>query len=505
MPENKKEILKEFGLIALAAGLTLATQGTTGTAMLMGAANGFLGRLTSSLVEKIELSKLTKLVRETHPSKLNHDLQKVIAKSTVWTVKNIKLLYEQHLTTTTQKETLANFVKELLNELEAKENLVFRQKDVIYHLLKESHELSPDKKDLSTNVSHFPIIKEDFPFGPFFQKEFEINLQLCFGELLKKDKNRSAYIAYQKTIYEKLDESVSSIIQQNEKIIEKLDALDQSVIKQKNKAWGKYRSRIRKIDRKVLQPDFDNVNTQLLNELYQKTDLIVDLTRQIKDELGEVKSVVVTFEEKLKVNFLSKNKVVIALLFITLLSFIAFLIYRSENAPFQMTLDIVLDPSISLDHEYPALTDNAELVLVLPNERKEYRADLESDIHLVNLPTHLQHKKIKVKLIDSYWATTSDSLEIHKGRQSIFIKPNMSLSLIYGQVLSRDGKSMLEGVKISFGPISTTTNVNGEFSLRIPIEKQKKRYEIRVSKEGYESDILEYNSGSAIPIRLNKE
>lgn len=78
--------------------------------------------------------------------------------------------------------------------------------------------------------------------------------------------------------------------------------------------------------------------------------------------------------------------------------------------------------------------------------------------------------------------------------------PNFATHRIFGRVIDVYTDQKLAKVKVSVDKVSTLTDANGHFELKVPVDPKKKFYKISFSIKGYESDYLD-----SIPANSNEE
>lgn len=107
---------------------------------------------------------------------------------------------------------------------------------------------------------------------------------------------------------------------------------------------------------------------------------------------------------------------------------------------------------------------------------------------------------------EPYRAVYPDSLyQLNRGEYIALTVKLQGLGKIRGIVKDFRSGDPLEGVRISVQGLHTFSNRYGEYSLRIPAEKQRQFQPIRAYKEGYESfeqDNVPVQTGREIPILL---
>ena len=78
--------------------------------------------------------------------------------------------------------------------------------------------------------------------------------------------------------------------------------------------------------------------------------------------------------------------------------------------------------------------------------------------------------------------------------------PNFATHRIFGRVIDVYTDQKLAKVKVSVDKVSTLTDANGHFELKVPVDPKKKFYKVSFSLKGYESDYLD-----SIPANSNEE
>lgn len=498
---NKKELFKNIARIALTTGLAITTQGSS--SLILGTLNGIVGGLANSYLDKIEFSKISELFHDTDPSDLNHDLQKLVVKAVEWSIKNIEILYKKGLTDKTQIKEVKNYTKKLLDEVHVLNGILAEKDDSIYKDIEHPENAEELLNIFDLKVEAFPIINPDKPYKDFFKNHFTSNLQLCFGELLKKESNRPALIAYQREIYQNIDKGLDKIINQNDKILEKLTENDEKkTYRQRNEEWKEVKEDVKntKLDR--INPEFEaSLNNQLAS-ISQNTELLIDMSGQIIDDLEKVKGVTKSFSKDLKQNWISKNKVWVFLVISIALLAIMGLLYIIKTSPFQMNVGVAIDDSITVHPNYPALSDTARIRFYFPEETKEKEVTFSNEIIISNLSDKLKGTRSKVELLDRYWKLSKDSITLKKGLISINIRPNEALSEIKGRVQSRNGQTLLKDVLIKVDNLQISTDEYGKFLLEVPVDLRRIKYVLRIEKDGYATKEVEYIAGSEMEIRL---
>lgn len=503
MKEEKKETIKNLSGVAITVGLALATQGSSG--LMLGVLNGIAGNLASSYIEKASFGKIKKLLEQQNPSNLNHDIQKLIIKAIGWAVKNIGIIYGEKIEASKkQKEELSSFIKILLAEIETlNDSFSANTSNSLINAIE-----NPPNDDVlfnafDLNLSDFPIINEQLPFPEYFKEKFQPNIQLCFGELLKDEKNRPALIAYQREVFRSLEFGIDKVIAQNNLILEKLD--NRKDVEQENKILYEVKNVLKKKNKNAPDSLFiQSLNVQL-KTISEQNDVIIKQNLKILDTLLEVKEITKVTLLEINQNWFEKNKVYVLLGAVFAILVISGLVYHLKSQPFNMVLNIEKNKVLNINPDYPATSEAARLRLYLPQENKEKELTFSNEIIVSSLPASLKGSSCKAELIDPFWKLSIDSIFLQSKNITISIEPNDALAIVSGRVLSRNGQLRINNAKVIVDKQQALTDDLGKFTLSIPISNRKSSYLIRIEKDGYVHAELMCYPGSDIEIRLDKK
>lgn len=499
--DERKDVIKNLSGIVIATGLAVASQGSSG--IIMGVLNGIAGNLASSFIEKANLKKMGRLLRDVNPSELNHDLQKLIVKSVEWSIRNIEILYREDDLDRDQQEALHAFTQDLLAEVNILNDSLTINGQKLVRTIEQPGDTSELLNMFDLTVSSFPTIQEERPFSQFFREQFQPNVQLCFGELLKDEKNRPAFIAYQRVVYSSLEESISKVIEQNDLLIKKLD--QNSEIIQENQNWD----RILKVLTNTPGKTRDRVFLASLNaeisQLSTRTELVVEQNEQILSELSQVKGITKGFSRQLQTGWVERNKIrVIGFLSFLVIVIVALTLFLRMQ-PFQLSLQVLPDPSIALDPEYPSLQADSELKVFLPNGIRTRELTSQFEIVLNDLSASERHAECRIELLDPYWMLSADHIQLSNGGLLLLARPNGSLATVEGNVLSRDGTERIGNAMIMVRGKVTYSDSLGYFSMELPMGLRKPVQEIRIEKDGFIPIQEQYLPGSPKEFRLIRQ
>ena len=503
---EKKDILKNFAGIALATGVALVTSAQgNGKGFVLEVIGGIAGNLASNFIEKAEYNKFSKLLRETNPSELNHDLKKLVVKAIEWAVLNIQILYKKELMNDEQKAELRRFTNHLLDEVKVLNDSLGHKEQSVQELI----EMPNDDKDVfnafNFHVSQFPVIREGNHYGQFFKKHFIPNLQLCFGELLKQQKNHPAYIAYQREIYQKLNSGVEKIIERNDQILEKITSLEKKQLYQKsNRFWRNLSRRARKRKLDVITLEFESSFNNQLDQLTNKIDLVYDYTIKIDTTVEEIKRITIGINRDLKKDWIEKNKVVIFSLAGIATVVICFFVYKNLTREFDVNISVKKDTTLQIHDLYPEIDNEAKIHFYMPSETITKEITFSNEMSISELPYKFLNTTIQVELNDPYWELSVDTFQLNKGHLVLLRKPNGKLGKVYGSVMYRKPFEPVQDVKIEVEGEETKTDRNGKFELYVPIEKQRQEYNLLLTQDGKESLPYKYVTLSPKLIHINR-
>lgn len=495
---NSNSLSKIAGAVLFGA-LKIATHGSSG--IIIELLNEVAGSKISGFLEKFDLKTLKGLFKSPDPTGLNKEIQELLPEAVEWSILNIAVLYKKHKLTEAQVKELDDFIKKIIKEIKGLSSTAY-DKINVRQIENPDHNLLDDLFD----DIEFPVINPDYPFDKFFKERFEDNLQLCFGELLKKEENKEAYVSYQREIYKQLSDTVEQILKQNQEILKSLnDRNEKEKREQELQQWKNIKNEI-PVFASVSGggSEFDRVFNARLEELQQKNELLVDLTKDIQIEVKRISGMIAGFETILEQNWLQKNKVLALSVLAVLSAVIVFLFYYLNHLPFNTQVHLQPKPGLKVNEQYPKLSDKARLRIYLPFENKDKQVTFNNEISLNDIPATYKNTKVKIELLDQYWKLATDSLLLVPGNRSIDVIPNGSLAKITGRILKRNLQETIPGAKVFVGGVETTSDKNGNFELEIPVASQQPEYTLRVEKNGYISVEKYVVPGGKIDIALEE-
>lgn len=183
---------------------------------------GFSVNIGSGIIGSLKYSKLREWFIKTHPNDLNHDLQKALKVSIINALENIRILYSSYIKDN-ERQRLNEIIKGLKKEIEEgfpdKKNEEFTKvelKDYLYDDPDLAIELL--LKELPFKLKDIDTLNTRVPFSKFLKENLLIQLQLCFGEMLKERDNYRIWVAFQRLIIEDIRENVELILIKQEEL-----------------------------------------------------------------------------------------------------------------------------------------------------------------------------------------------------------------------------------------------------------------------------------------------
>ena len=239
------------------------------------------------------------------------------------------------------------------------EHVLSEKPDSIYQEIEASNDSDKIFKIFDLNVDEFPVINPDIPFNSFFKDQFKPNLQLCFGELLKSEEHRPALIAYQREVYQTINNKIDQVANQNKKVLKQLE---ESGKQDKQKQYVKSIDQLSRIKGKIskgsginILPEFLEIINSQNQTIEQNTKLLIDTTGRLEEDVTELKGISKGFLKVLNKNWISKNKVLTASIITFLLIVIAGFSYNYITAPFNTVINIDISPELEIHPNYPPL------------------------------------------------------------------------------------------------------------------------------------------------------
>lgn len=503
MKEDKKALFAHLAGMAVSTGLAIFTQGSS--QLMLGVLNSISSNLASSFIEKAEYSRVRKLIGNYDPSELNHDLRKLIIDAVEWAIRNIGILYKKNLSDKKQTSMLRAIIGDLQKQIRSYAETASQKDSEWLELAERPRDIDAVMEAFKLNSEAMPVISTEIPFNKFFRDQLIPQVKLCFGELLKSPRNRSAYIAYQRQVYDNIDNRIEELLAKNTEVLKTLnEKLSPGETPPEIQLRG-IQEKIRTTEPGEREKYVDKALEEYLAPVQRELAVLLDITKNIDSQLGSIRHSTVMFEKKLDQNWISKNKLLVFFLTASLIFVVAAGIYYLRTRPFNMIVSIKKQEGLITHPAYPSPGAGATLVLELPGRAESFTPDGAWKIIVGDLPADANGMAVKAVFNDPFWKLNSDSIVI--GRvTTVGIRPNEKLSRVYGVVRSWDGSTFISKARIAIDNDTLIySNANGYFDIVLPESLRKAEYHLIVSADGYVAmDDSRYYPGTPVEFRLKK-
>ncbi len=498
MKENQKNTKKAIGTVIAATGIACVSS-LMGGKIIEGVLGGIAGNLASSYIEKLELKKVKDLILGgPQPEELNHDLKKTLEKAILWSIENIEILYKEEILNDKEINVLGQTIELLKKDVSLHfKHLYLEEEKIIKHIDASSSDFYAMADDLDIIYEQLPEISNKIPFRDFFKTQFPPQLQLCFGELIKKEENQSAWIAYQRYLYQSSQRYFTKLKAQNEEILIELrkPKLNQSLfldLKTVDSQLGKY--------------SFEQLNPQIQSSLDLYTISLKNdqklilrelkegkkLTEKIGRDTHQTKEIVKDINQTLHKEWMPKKKVAflsaVSLFSIALFSFW----YYKANSDFSLTAYVNASSDLNISDAYPPPDYPIEFKISLPNRMIDEVVYDNNKLILNVIDGKYIDSKVKISMNDPYWRLVEDSLILKKDLIEIWIEPNGALSEVKGVVRGLNNQFLVNAtVQVGTDTLLITDEL-GRVEARLPIPIQKEWHQLKISAPGYKPGAIEY-------------
>jgi hypothetical protein len=515
---SAKSLFKTTGKVLLTTGAActtayLATPMITGA--LIGVAGGIAGSLASNYIDRmIEGNEIQKALLKTHPSELNHHLQKTLLKAIHWALDNIQVLYTEQLAIPKQQADTRKIIKELKTDVETLlSEDTHEEKDIVAMVDTPLPSLDELSRKVGIELKELPVINPDLPFGDFFSKNFIPQLQLCYAEELKNPNNHEAWVAYQRMMMKDMKTGLQQTIDLNRQLSEKIDQLPAvstpfpTFSKQQVADLQQLLDTLNHTEVRLdshFQKALDNLVVDLSGKMDQVLQTSLATQREVirtREKMDETQTIVRTFNRTLRENWVSKYQVALLITAgVVLIALVGFVVYH-RNQPFDST--VVLKKTTTVSSSYPAFTQGDLSIWLGANEEKRPIA-LQTEALFKHIPAAFEGKSVAVALQSSYWKLAADSVLLTDNLM-LTIVPNGTLGTITGNIKTQEGNPI---AYVSVTVDSDTTfqsNAQGLFKIGLPHGMQKENYRLTFAKGGYQSHTeFYYPKSGNIDVRLKK-
>jgi hypothetical protein len=174
--------------------------------------------------------------------------------------------------------------------------------------------------------------------------------------------------------------------------------------------------------------------------------------------------------------------------------FIVALVYfiKERSKPFDATVILKPDNALKLNPAYPPF-EGGTLSFLIDDKLEEKKILPNQELVFKQIPASYSNNRIYAKLTSKYWKLIVDTLVLSR-TMNIKIVPDESLSKVFGRVVS-DRNDLVDNCRVLVDDTATIADVNGNFSINLPIYRQKMRYKLIAKKNNYSYE-ADYNAGT---------
>ena len=476
MRDIKKDLPALAGLIATTS-LTIISGGLANPAVASIGAG-----LAANFITKITPEKLKKWFIAEHPDKLNHSIKKLFVASISHALDNVNILFSETNNTIQQKKEAKGLIRTLQKSLPEilldGKQIQLDEPEIKQFLYEKNNE------DVICDFieNQFGIIGIVEPFKSFLAKNLPAQIQLCFGEGLKDPVNQNAWIAFQRMLMEEMRNDIKQIADTQQSIKDDLSDL-------KFTKSGFSKKQITEIHELV-----EILNNKKLVEVKIKSSLDKSL-QSIEAKANEI--IQITTETNLTVSHLKiavekqnrQNKMMQIIVFSLagcLLIASAFIAYKLINQPFTATVQVYGWEGI----QHNPLDGKGTIVLILGDKTEKAEINRQGEAIFKGILPQFNGKTVVAHIEDTQGEPyyLPDSLILIEKNNTTKVQVLLhGLEKLQGTIFDNISGEGLSDVSVTVAGVTVKTDEKGNFSIDIPVEKQRLEQEIEVRKEGYKS------------------
>jgi len=486
MKNIKKDIPVLMGLLATAS-LAVVSGGliNPATTSILGGittAGGNIGaNLAASFLTGFTPAKIKKWFITEHPDKLNHSIKKLFIQSIGEALTNVDILFSETNNANERKKAAKQLIKALKKQLPD----MFLNNNQIHLDELEIKQFLYDKGkeemvcDFMTNhLDSFGITE---PFKSFLSQNLPAQIQLCFGEGLKDPANQNAWIAFQRMLMEEIRNDIKQIADTQQSIKDDLSDLKFTKSGFSEKQISEIHQLVELLNnKKLVEVKIKDSVNQSLQSIEDKANEIIRITTETNITVSQLKTNVEKINQQNKI-----NQIIIFSLAGGLLIAGLFVGYKLINQPFTATIQVYGWEN----EQHNPLDGKGTLVLTLGDKMERAEINRQGEAIFKSILPQFNGKTISAYIVDTegepYYLSDS-SIRIEKNSTTKVQVLLRGLEKLQGTISDISGEG-LPDVSVTVAEITVTTDEKGNFTLEIPIEKQRLEQEIRIYKAGYKS------------------
>ena len=465
------------------AGLIVTTSLTVVSGGLMNPAISSIGAgLASNFIAGFTPAKMKKWFVGIHPNDLNHSVKKLFVASIKEALTNISVLFSETQVSDKDKKQAKQLIGTLqkkLPEILLDTNIIDLDEAEIKHFL---YDKDNDEKICNFVENKFNDLGVNEPFKSFLAQNLSAQIQLCFGEGLKDPANHNAWVAFQRMLMEEIRSDIKQIADTQQSIKDDLSDL-------KFEKSGFSPEQIAEVhqlveilnNKKLVEVKITDAVNQSLKSIEDKANEIIKITTQTKITVDELKILIGKIKKQNQT-----NQIIIYALSVCLLLAGGFTVYKLINQPFTATIKVYGWEN----EQHNPLNGKGSIVITLGDNTLKAEISRQGEAIFKDILPEYKDKTTTIDIIDTenepYYLKDS-VIKIQKNEITKVQVLLRGLEKLQGTVFDNISGEGLPDVLVTIAGISTTTDEKGNFSINIPIEKQKEEQEIELSKNGYKS------------------
>jgi hypothetical protein len=471
MNNLKKDIPVLLGLVG-AASLAFVTSGV-GTPGLLNLLGNFGVNFSSGLFMELSPGRIKRWFVDVHPDDMNHSIKKLFVSAIGEALGNIRILYEGSAASEQDKKEAKKLITGLQKSLATQlmdKTLIRLEEPEVKQFLHNNTDTGNDAI-VSFISDAFQRAGVSDSFGQFLSQHLAPQIQLCFGEGLKRNENHDAWVAFQRMMAEDLQASVNRIEASLKEMqgttgLSKEQTDEIRSLKELLQNPKEFRLRISKGITKSLQ----SIEVKA-NELI-KTTTIIHIT------VKELQIIASRIERKQRQMFLT----VCISIAITVVAAGA-IAFHLLNQPFTTTIYIYGWEG----KQHHPLDGEGTIELLLGDKTERAEINRKGEAIFRKLLPAYKNQTVRMALTDTGYEPyyLQDSVvQLRKDGISEVRVMLYGLDQLEGYILN--GEKGIDGATVRVAGQSAQTDKRGYFSIIIPLEKQRRYQEVEISKEGYE-------------------
>jgi hypothetical protein len=450
---------------------------------ILGSVGGNVGAsLAANFLAGITPSKIKKVFVDVHPNDLNHSIKKLFIQSINEALFNISILFSETQASDDEKKQVKQLIKTLQKHLPTlllNENQIQLGEDEVKHFLYEKDNEEAICNFIETQFANFGISD---PFKSFLAKNLPPQIQLCFGEGLKAPANHNAWVAFQRMLVEEIRNDIKQISKTQQSIKEDLTDLKFEKSGFSEEQLLEIRQLIKILnDKKLVEVIIKDGINQSLKSIETKANKIIQITTETNITVTQLKSIIEKINRQNRI-----NHTIIFSLSMGLLIAGFVVAYQLMNQPFTTTILIYGWEN----EQHNPLDGKGSIVLILNDKIEKAEINRQGEAIFKSILPEYNKKTVSVYIADTEGEPYYLADSIIKIQRNSTTKVQVllhGLEKLQGAVYDNISGEGLPDVVVTIAGITAKTDENGNFVIKIPIDKQRKEQEIELRKEGYHS------------------